>query len=158
MSSASEQLRRVGVDYSQPFNFADADRRREAARHADREAFAKPIYAPNSDEEPVDQETKKDPKFIESQARREMFKANLAELEFLERVGKLIPADEVDREWFELARLVRDSMLNIPARLADRLAHEMDQRTIHDLLEQEIYQALEVIASVAEKGDNDGGQ
>jgi phage terminase Nu1 subunit (DNA packaging protein) len=145
--AAAEQLRRVGIDYLQPFDFAEADKRREAARHADREAFATPIYHPNADEEPVDPETKKHPKFIESQARREMFKANLTELEYLEQVGKLIPAEEVDREWFELARLVRDTMLNIPARIADQLAHETDQRKVQDLLEQEIYQALESISA-----------
>lgn len=143
--AAADQLRRVGIDYLQPFDFAEADKRREAARHADREAFATPIYNSNTDDE-VDPETKKNPKFIESQARREMFKANLTELEYLEQVGKLIPAEEVDREWFELARLVRDTMLNIPARIADQLAHETDQRKVQDLLEAEIYQALESIA------------
>lgn len=144
--AAAEQLRRVGIDYLQPFDFAEADKRREAARHADREAFATPIYNSNTDDE-VDPETKKHPKFIESQARREMFKANLTELEYLEQVGKLIPAEEVDREWFELARLVRDTMLNIPARIADQLAHETDQRKVQDMLEAEIYQALEAIAA-----------
>ena len=145
--AAADQLERVGIDYLVPFDFADADKRREAARHADRAAFATPIYAPNGDEEPVDPETKKHPKFVESQARREMFKANLTELEYLEQVGKLIPAEEVDREWFELARLVRDTMLNIPARIADQLAHETDQRKVQDMLEAEIYQALESIST-----------
>lgn len=143
--AAADQLERVGIDYLAPFDFSEADKRREAARHADRAAFAAPIYNPN-DDEPVDEETKKHPKFIESQARREMFKANLTELEYLEQVGKLIPAEQVDREWFELARLVRDTMLNIPARIADQLAHETDQRKVQDMLEAEIYQALEAIA------------
>lgn len=144
--AAADQLERVGIDYLQPFDFAEADKRREAARHADRVAFAKPIYSSNEDNDAVDPETKKDPKFIESQARREMFKANLTELEYLKQVGKLIPADQVDREWFELARLVRDTLLTIPARIADQLAREADQRKVQDLLEQELYQALEAIA------------
>ena len=143
--AARKRLARLGIDYLNPFDFEDADRRFEAARHADRAAFSSTSYS-EEDEEPVDAQTKKDPKFIESQARREMFKAKLTELEYLEQVGKLVPAEEVDREWFELARLVRDSMLNLPARLADRLAHETDQRKIHDLLESEIYQALEAIS------------
>lgn len=145
--AAADQLERVGIDYLQPFDFSEADKRREAARHADRAAFATPIYNTNADEDPVDPETKKDPKFIASQARREMFRAKMAELDYLERVSKLIPAEDVDREWFELARLVRDTMLNIPARIADQLAHETDQRKVQDLLEQEIYQALESIAA-----------
>lgn len=144
--AAADQLERVGIDYLAPFDFSEADKRRAAARHADRSAFATPIYDPQGDDELVDPETKKHPKFIESQARREMFKANLTELEYLEQVGKLIPAEQVDREWFELARLVRDTMLNIPARIADQLAHETDQRKVQDMLEAEIYQALEAIA------------
>jgi hypothetical protein len=36
IASASEALRRVGIDYMEPLDFADADRRREAAHHADR--------------------------------------------------------------------------------------------------------------------------
>ena len=144
--AARKRLARLGIDYLNPFDFDDADRRFEAARHADRAAFSSTNYGETDDDSDVDAQTKRDPKFIESQARREMFKAKLTELEYLEQVGKLVPAEEVDKEWFELARLVRDSMLNIPARLADRLAHEMDQRKIHDLLEAEIYQALEAIS------------
>ena len=37
-------------------------------------------------------------------------------------------------------------MLNIPALIADQLAHETDQRKVQDMLEAEIYQALEAIA------------
>lgn len=145
---ARKRLERLGIDYLNPFDFADADRRFEAARHADRAAFSSTDYGETEEDgSDVDPETKKHPKFIESQARREMFKAKLTELEYLEQVGKLVPAEEVDKEWFELARLVRDSMLNIPARLADQLAHETDQRKIHDLLETEIYQALEAISA-----------
>ena len=47
--AAAEQLKRVGIDYLQPFDFAEADKRRAAARHADREAFATPIYSPTAD-------------------------------------------------------------------------------------------------------------
>lgn len=144
--AARKRLARLGIDYLNPFDFDDADRRFEAARHADRAAFSSTSYSEDDDEQ-IDEETKKHPKFIESQARREMFKAKLTELEYLEQIGKLVPAEEVDKEWFELARLVRDSMLNIPARLADRLAHETDHRKIHDLLESEIFQALEAISA-----------
>ena len=145
--AAADQLERVGIDYLSPFDFSEADKRREAARHADRIPFSKVVYDEENQDWGVDPETKKDPKFIESQARREMFKAKLTELEYLERVGKLIPAEDVDREWGELAKLVRDSMLNIPPRLADRLKNQTDDRKIIDILEQEIYQALEAIAS-----------
>ena len=76
-----------------------------------------------------------------------MFKANLTELEYLQQIGTLIPAADIDEEWFTLSRLVRDAMLNIPARIADQLAHETDQRKVHDLLEAEIYKALESLGA-----------
>lgn len=159
LASASEALRRVGIDYMEPFDFGDADRRREAARHADRVLLSKPIYGPSDDDTAHADEQKADfdsgqpglGSFSEEQTRERHFKAKLAELEYMERVKTLIKAEDVETKWFELARLVRDSMLNIPARLADQLAHETDQRKVHDLLEQEIYRALESISNKTEQ-------
>lgn len=142
IEAARKRLKRLGIDYLQPFNFDDADLRFVESRHAHRSSS---IDLDDDDE--VDPATRKHPKFIESQARREKFKADLTELEYRERIKELIPAEQVDAQWFELARLVRDTLLNIPARIADQLAHETDQRKVHDLLEREIYQALEAIAS-----------
>lgn len=151
MSSAAEQLKRIGIDYHHEFDFLEADRRREAARHAARTAFAKPIPKDPMSEEEIDPETRKHPTFIESQAERERFRAKLTELEYLERIGKLILAEDVDREWFRLGRLVRDTMLNIPARIAADLAHETDHRKVQDMLEREIYQALETLSDEGEQ-------
>lgn len=151
--AAAEQLKRVGIDYMQPFDFDDADRRRTAMRHADRAPFAKPIYldpvvpsagADDDGSEPV--RPSKDPVFAQIQARKEHYRAELARLEFEERIGQLVEKQTVESSAFRLARLVRDAMLNIPARLAGILAAETDQRRVHDLLEQEIRQALEALA------------
>jgi phage terminase Nu1 subunit (DNA packaging protein) len=139
---ARKRLQRLGINYLGPFDFAEADRLFAETRHADRWASTNHTDVDDEDDE-VDEETKKHPKFIHSQARREEFKANITELEYLRQIGQLIPVEEVKTEWFRLSRLVRDGMLNIPARIADQLAAETDQRKIHDLLEAEIYQALE---------------
>ena len=37
--------------------------------------------------------------------------------------GELVPAADVEREWTDLFRSVRDSMLAIPARAAQRVPH-----------------------------------
>ncbi len=142
---ARKRLARLGIDYSKPFDFADADRRHEAASHADRAVFSNTNYGDLADDEPVDPETRKHPTFIESQARREMFKANLTELEYFEQVGKLIPVEEVDREWFRIGRLVRDTMKNIGPRLRAQLASESDPFRCEQLLDDEIERALEVL-------------
>lgn len=153
--AAAKQLTRVGIDYFQPFDFAEADRKREAARHADRQHLAAPIYDDQDDDQaPATEDDstavddgKKDPIFARSQARKELFRAKLAELEFLQKVGEVIDKHKVEAEWFRLSRLVRDGMLNIPDRLAGVLAAETDQRKIHELLLREIRQALEALAS-----------
>lgn len=156
--AAGEQLRRVGIDYLQTFDFGDADCRREAMRHADRAPFAKPIYVdpdpsadPDDDENP-DPPTGKTAAFAEVQTRKEYYRAELARLQFEEAIGKLVEKELVEAEAFRVGRLVRDAVLNVPSRLAGILAAETDQRRVHDLLEQELRQALEALAIGDEGG------
>lgn len=146
--AAAEQLKRVGINYMESFDFAEADRLREAMRHADRAPFAKPIYVdpgvpPAADET---EDGPKDPAFAAIQRKREHFRAELARLDFEERIKKLTETDKVEAEGFRIGRLVRDAVLNVPSRLAGILAAESDQRKVHDLLEKELRQALEVLA------------
>lgn len=149
VTSAAEALKRVGIDYMQPFDFRDADLKREAARHADRVPVAKPVYAGDAD---VAKSSTSEPgpaigSFSAEQTRERHFRARLAELEFNERVGTLVEAEKVQAEAFRMARLVRDAVLNVPSRLAGILAAESDQRKVHDLLEKELRQALESLAT-----------
>lgn len=159
--AAAEQLKRVGIDYMQPFDHAEADKRRLAARRADRAPYAKPIYLdPAQPGEDQDDDSGadgvKDPAFAKSQAQKEYFRAELARLDFEERIGKLVEKEKVDEIAFSVARLVRDAMLNIPSRIAGILAAESDQWKVHDLLEEEIHQALEALATY-ELGGTDHG-
>lgn len=97
------------------------------------------------DAEEVDPETKKHPKFIESQARREKYKADLTELEYLREVGKLIPAEQVDKEWFRIGRIVRDTLKNIGPRLRAQLAAENDPFKCEQMLDEETDRILELM-------------
>jgi hypothetical protein len=54
-----------------------------------------------------------------------------------------IPGGEVKRESFRTARQVRDSLLNLPDRLAAELAAETNQFKVHQRLVKEIRRALE---------------
>jgi len=148
-TAAAKQLQRVGVDYMQEFDFAEADRLRQAARHADREKFSKPIYVPAGDDphgQADDGGDQADPVLAQSQRKKEEFRAKLVELEYEERVGTLVQKSAIEAEAFRIARLVRDAILNVPSRLAGILAAESDQRKVHDLLERELRQALEIVA------------
>ena len=153
--AASVQLTRVGIDYLQPFEFADADRRREAARHAARAQFSAPIYGDPNTEDEVDPETKKDPTFIESQARREMYKAYLTELQYRREAGELIEAETVEKEWFRIGRLVRDTLRTIAPRLSAQLASESDPFRCEQLIDAEVDRALEVLETQILNADSD---
>jgi len=148
-TAAAEQLKRVGIDYFQPFDHGDADRRRAAARHADRAPYAAPItYSDHTGEhEPVDPNTAKDPTFVASQARRELFKANLMELEYRREVGELIEVAAVEKEWFRIGRLVRDTLRTIAPRLSAQLAAEADPFQCEQLIDHEVDRALEMLES-----------
>lgn len=81
--------------------------------------------------------------YAEARAQHERFKARLAQLELEQREGTLVEAEASRREAFRVARLVRDSLLNIPDRVAGELAAETNQFKVHQRLVKEIRRALE---------------
>lgn len=78
-----------------------------------------------------------------SKAKREAFLAELARLEYELKAGQLVPVEDVKKEAFKMARIVRDSILNIPDRLAAELAAETNQFNVHRRLTEELRKALE---------------
>lgn len=98
-------------------------------------------YAPKAGEDRVTVD-KVASTYQQSRAAREAFQAKLAKLEFEQKSGKVVNAEEVRAEAFKIARFVRDAMLNIPDRLAAELAAENDQFKVHARLTQEIRRAL----------------
>ncbi len=86
------------------------------------------------------------PDYQTSRAIREAYAARLAKLEYEERTGKLISADDVEMRTFNLARRLRDRMQTLPRRLAAACAAEQDPRVIEKRLDDEIRQALEELS------------
>lgn len=83
----------------------------------------------------------------QAKARREFYNAELARLSFEQKYGKLVEAEEVQRQAFAVGRIVRESMLNLPDRLAALLAGETDARKVHQILTDELTKALEALAN-----------
>ena len=83
------------------------------------------------------------PELNESRARREHYQAELAKLDVDHRRSELVAADAVKKEAFNVAKTVREALINIPDRVANLLAAESDASAIHMALTQEITQALE---------------
>ena len=90
------------------------------------------------------------PDYQTSRAIREAYAARLAKLEFEERTGKLLNADEVRVKHFNLARLLRDRIQQIPRKLAPQIVAAVvaqpDQRAVEDLLMDAIRDALEELS------------
>ncbi len=86
------------------------------------------------------------PDYQTSRAIRETYAARMAKLDFEERNGDLLRADEVRVEAFNTARRVRDRLLTIPFRVASVLAAETDERKIEGILNQELRNAMEELS------------
>jgi hypothetical protein len=84
--------------------------------------------------------------YFRARAIRESYLARLAKIEFEEKTAKLISRDEVQVAAFTKARTVRDSLLNIPDRVAATLAAETDADNVHQMLTVEIRKALDELA------------
>ena len=87
------------------------------------------------------------PELNESRARREHYQAELAKLEVDHRRNELVSADGVKKEAFNVAKTVREALINIPDRVANLLAAESNATAIHMALTDEITQALEGLAN-----------
>lgn len=84
--------------------------------------------------------------FATSRAIREAYLARLARLDYEERVGKLLPADEVRKTAFQAARRARDLLLAVPDRLSAVLAASTDPGEVRNLLTEEIQRAVNELA------------
>ena len=60
--------------------------------------------------------------------------------------GRLVDAERCRREFFEAGRTFREAMLGIPDRYASQLAAEGDRAKVHELLDEAIRGALNVLA------------
>lgn len=86
------------------------------------------------------------PGYQESRAKKEFCQAHMAFLDLEERKKKLLRAEEVEREAFELARRTRDRLLGVGSRVADVVAAETDHHKCEILINQEIRIALEELS------------
>jgi hypothetical protein len=86
------------------------------------------------------------PDYHVSRAVRETYLAKLIRLEYEQKTGKLIDAEESRRAAFEDNRRVRDLLLAIPDRTAAQLAACSDPNECRRLLTEEIRRACEELS------------
>jgi hypothetical protein len=88
---------------------------------------------------------------LKTRIKSEVERARLLEIKARVEAGKYVDADEIKVAAFNRARVVRDSLLNIPDRLAGVIAAESDAQKVHAMLATEIRQALEELTGGPER-------
>jgi len=124
---------RITRDADGEIDFEKADR--------DWEQNTRPAMSPDEDNGGLAQYSK-------ARAIREYYQASLAKIEYEQKVGKLLPKDEVQAAAFNTYRQFREQLLNIPDRVAAIIAAEtgMDTKKVHEILTAEVRHALNEFA------------
>lgn len=81
--------------------------------------------------------------------KNEMEKGKILETKAKAEIGELVSVEEVKTEAFNVARVVRNNLLNIPDRVSALLASMSDTEKIHETLTEEIRTALEELTQSA---------
>lgn len=92
-----------------------------------------------------------------ARAIREQYEARLARLQFEERSGALVNADEVKVAAFNAARGARDALQGIPDRIAPILTAQQDTRRVHAILTEEILRVCNMLSGEAPLPDAERG-
>jgi len=99
-----------------------------------------------SDDEP---QAAADPKYWDNKTRREGTLADLAALELAKKSGELVEFKRVEEAAFAAGRLLRDTVLGLPTRLAPELAAMNDTFQIEIRMRDELRQIFSDVAKMA---------
>jgi predicted oxidoreductase len=83
---------------------------------------------------------------------KQLYDAKMAKLDYDKAVSSVLDKAQVEKDAFRIARIVRDTLMRLPDRLAGVLASETNQNKIHAILTTEIRQALEALSGAAPVG------
>lgn len=84
-----------------------------------------------------------------AKAKRETYRAHIAELEYKQKSGDLLPRDEVAAAWIDRVQILKGRLLALPSRVAPIVATAQDMRAIEQALRGEIIAALTELADEA---------
>jgi phage terminase Nu1 subunit (DNA packaging protein) len=113
-----------------------------------------PKYKPDLDriallsavKQAIQQERERGAGRSEWQLRSDRADALRKEMELRKQLGQLVEAEEVKATAVRIAQQIREAVLNIPDRIAARVAAEPDARRVHAIVLTEVRQTLEALA------------
>jgi len=82
----------------------------------------------------------------ESQRQKALYDAAIRKLDLDERAGESLKAADVEKDAFEMARRVRDAILNVPNRISPEIASMTDVHLVSEKLTTELVAALEELS------------
>lgn len=98
----------------------------------------------NDDKPPeTGKKEKKETSLMDYSRKKALYDSRMKELAFKERSGELVLASEISKRAFELAKITKTNLLNIPNKISNELAAEVDPHKIKIMLINEINEALE---------------
>lgn len=77
----------------------------------------------------------------------EYYDRKLKALQVKQKEGELVSSAQVEKDWFDMGRLIRNKLQNIPSRLSAVLASMTEPAEVHDRLERELDLVLTDLAS-----------
>jgi len=95
--------------------------------------------------------------YLANRAVKEKFLAEGARLDYMERVGTLVPADAVRAEQFTAFRELRDALEQLAPRVSQKLASETDPQRIEHVLRDEMRRVLANVAKQFSADDRAAG-
>ncbi|WP_338482136.1 hypothetical protein [Wolbachia endosymbiont (group A) of Nomada hirtipes] len=84
---------------------------------------------------------------LKTRIKNEMERGKLLEAKARAEIGELVAVEEVKRDAFNVARVVRNNLLNIPNRVSALLASLSDTEKIHMALTEEITNSLQELSN-----------
>ncbi|WP_341816034.1 hypothetical protein [Wolbachia endosymbiont (group B) of Idaea biselata] len=85
---------------------------------------------------------------LKTRIKNEMERGKLLEAKAKAEIGELVAVEEVKRDAFNVARVVRNNLLNIPNRVSALLASLSDTEKIHMALTEEITNSLQELSNI----------
>jgi hypothetical protein len=77
-----------------------------------------------------------------ARAKRETYRAQMAEVEYRARIGELLEAKDVAATWVAQVGIAKGRLLSLPARLAPAVLGLGDLRAIETVIREAIHEAL----------------
>ena len=113
-----------------------------------REGAGRPVGIPRGDRSAVYDTLAK------AKAKRETYRAQMAEVEYRQKIGELLDAKEVAALWVAQVGIAKGRLLALPSRLAPAVIGLGDLRSIEATIREAIHEALTEL-SAAPDGNGD---